>query len=641
MLKKYPIIALIVNILVVYILYSICRLLFVWCNAETYAEHINAAYLFRLMTAGLRFDTTAILYTNCWLILALLLPLHWKESSQTFHRTLQWIFTIVNSVAIWANLVDCAYFPFTGRRTTWSVLQEFGGEGANIGTIIWNEAKPYWYLFVVAALMTWALWHFFSRPQSVAKTRGALLRYYIVQTISLLACVALTIGGIRGGFTKAVRPITMSNANQYVDNAIDAGIVLNTPFCVFRSINKKAFVDCHYMDDAEAESLYSPLHIPADSAQFDAKNVVVLIMESFGGQAYKLGYMPFLDSLAHVGKSFQYSFSNGRKSIDGMPSVLSSIPSFVEPFFLTTAALNDISGLAGELTDHKGYNSAFFHGAENGSMGFQAFANTTGFQRYFGRTEYNEDPRYNGDADFDGTWAIWDEEFLQFFCDKISEMQQPFMTSVFTATSHPPFALPERYKERFPKTDPPLFGTILYSDNAIRQFFNKAKQQPWFENTIFVITADHASAIVEPEFKTDLGLYRVPIVIYSPSMPEVCGAGIDSTHIMSQIDIMPTLLTLLNYDRPYVAFGHDALHTDLADQYAVNYLPGNGWYQFIQGDWLIQFDGTQTVHAYRYKEDICLKNDLLGQEPALYVARLKSIIQQYMYRMNHNQLKSK
>ena len=638
MYKKYPIYALIVNLLIVYLLYAVCRLLFVWCNSDIYAEHMTVGYLMRLMVAGLRFDTTAILYTNSWLILALLLPVHWKETSALYHKVLRWIFTIVNSLMLWINLTDCAYFPFTGRRTTWSVLQEFGGEGGNIVTIIWNEAKPYWYLFIIGGLMTWSLWKLYKRPQG-EKQFGHLWLYYGVQTVSLLISVALTIGGIRGGFTTAVRPITMSNANQYVDNAIDAGIVLNTPFCVFRSIGKKAFVDCNYMDDTQAQALYSPLHIPADSAQFKAKNVVVLIMESFGSQAYTLGYMPFLDSLAHVGKSFSNSFSNGRKSIDGMPSTLSSIPSFVEPFFLTPAALNDLSGLAGELSKHKGYHTAFFHGAENGSMGFQAFANATGFQHYLGRTEYNEDKRYNGDADFDGTWAIWDEEFLQFFCDKTSEMQEPFMTSVFSATSHPPFALPERYKGVFPVTAPPLFGTILYSDNAIRQFFNKAKQQPWFDNTIFVITADHASATVEPEYKTDLGHYRVPIVIYSPSLPEVCGVGIDSTHIMSQIDIMPTVLTLLGYDRPYIAFGQDALHTDLADQYAVNYLPSNGWYQFIQGDWLIQFDGKEVVHSYRYKEDRCLQNDLRGQEPAEYAERLKSIIQQYMYRMNHNQLK--
>lgn len=632
---QYPINALLVDILLVYILYTLCRIIFVCCNGSLFADHLTATYLIRLMTAGLKFDTTTILYTNCWLILAFLLPLHIKESSLSFYRVTRWIFTIVNSIALYSNLVDCAYFPYTGRRTTWSVLQEFGGEG-NFLTIIINEALPYWYLFIIGGCLSWALWRLFQAPESNQFATTCRGKYYLLQSISLIVGIALTIGGIRGGFTTAVRPITMSNANQYVDNAVDAGIVLNTPFCVFRTIGKKPFVDCNYMDPAEAEQLYTPIHQPADSATFKPMNVVVLIMESFGSQAKDMGYMPFVDSLSHVGRSFRYSFSNGRKSIDGMPSILSSIPSFVEPFFLTPASLNNLSGIAGELSRHKGYTSAFFHGAENGSMGFQAFANATGFQSYYGRTEYNQDPRYHGDEDFDGTWAIWDEEFLQFYCDKMSELKEPFVTSVFTATSHPPFAIPERYKGFFPITEPRILGSISYSDNAVRLFFEKAKQQPWYQNTLFVLTADHASATIDPEYRTELGHYRVPIVLYAPSMPDL--SGVDSTHIMSQIDIMPTVLSLLEYDRPYIAFGHDALHTESENQYAIHYLPSSGWYEYLQEGWLIQFDGKEVKHAYRYDEDKLMEHDLCGQQPAIYQQRLESIIQQYMYRMNHNQL---
>ena len=89
------------------------------------------------------------------------------------------------------------------------------------------------------------------------------------------------------------------------------------------------------------------------------------------------------------------------------------------------------------------------------------------------------DPDYGGDADFDGTWSIWDEEFLQFYCDRMNELPEPFVTSVFTASSHSPFVIPERYRDRFPVTNPPLYGCIRYSDNALRLFFEKARRQPW------------------------------------------------------------------------------------------------------------------------------------------------------------------
>lgn len=633
---KLPIVALICNLLLVYVLFTLTRLVFVWCNSSLYADHMSASYLMHLMLAGLRFDTTAILYLNCWMIVVFLLPLHWKENNQKVFSVCRWLYVIVNFIGISANLCDCAYFPFTGRRTTFNVLQEFGNEG-NFLTIITNEALPYWYLFVLAGVLVWGLWKLFRVPQiTIGGGVKGMVSYYASQIVLLAVASGLTIGGMRGGFTTAVRPITISNANQYVDHALDVGIVLNTPFSIMRTIGKKPFMDCNYLSDSDAQKYYTPLHQPADSVQFKQMNVVVFILESFGKQAMARGYMPFLSELAHKGLSFEYSYSTGRKSIDGMPSVLSSIPSFVEPFFLTPASMNDLSGIAGELTRNKGYHSAFFHGAENGSMGFQAFAKATGFQEYYGRTEYNQDPRYHGDDDFDGTWAIWDEEFLQFYCDKMSEMKQPFVTSVFTASSHPPYAMPERYQKKYPPTNPRIFACVGYSDNALRLFFEKASKQAWFKNTVFVLTADHTSESIDPQYTCDIGRYKVPIVIYAPSIPEL--SGLDKERLISQADIMPTILGILGYDKPYVAFGQDVLNTKPEDTYAVNYMGENGYYQFLQGDWMIQFDGEKVAHAYRFKEDSLLTKDLKNQYPKEYENRLKSLVQQYMYRMNHNQL---
>lgn len=626
--------ALVHNLLVVFLLFSLTRLLFVACNTSLYADHMSVGYLLELMMAGLRFDCTAIIYLNAIFIIAFLLPFHKKEC-RGFYRVVRWAFVVVNFVGLAANLCDCAYFPFTGRRTTWNVLQEFSNEG-NFLTIILHEALPYWYLFIVAALMGYGLWRMFRMPHTDIGRGRSRMAYYIGQTAAFVVAIALSIGGVRGGFTTAVRPITMSNANQYVNRAIDAGIVLNTPFSIMRTIGKKPFVEVNYMSEKAASEFYSPLHTPDEGTEFRPMNVVVLILESFGKQAMVRGYMPFVDSLAHVGMSFEHSYATGRKSIDGMPSVLSSIPSFVEPFFLTPASMNNLSGIAGELSRHKGYTSAFFHGAENGSMGFQAFARATGFQKYYGRTEYNADPNYGADNDFDGTWAIWDEEFLQFYCDRMSEMKQPFVTSVFTASSHPPFAIPERYKERFPQTEPRIFGSIRYSDNAVRLFFEKASHQPWFKNTLFVITADHTSESVDPQFTSDLGRFKVPIIFYSPAMPEL--RGVDERRIVSQADIMPTLLSLLGYDRPYVAFGQNVLGCSPSETFAVNYISGNGYYQFMQGDWMLQFDGREVVHAYRFRQDSLQTIDLKGRHPRIFENRLKSIIQQYMKRMNHNQL---
>jgi len=637
------------NLLLVYVCYFICRLTFLLTNWAIFGDQFEWGYMFRLFAAGTIFDTTAILYSNALFIVLFLFPFHWKERS-AFYRVVRWVFVAVNTFFLISNLVDCVYFRFSGRRTTMSVFQEFSHEaGGNMTSIFLKEFAVNWYLVVLAVALGILLYKLFRSPRPLP-LHGPKWSYYVVQTVSLLVMAPFVVFGMRGGMTAATRPITISNANQYADRPVDACLVLNTPFSLFRTLGKKAFIVPQYLSEEEAVRVYSPLHTPADSIQFRPMNVVVLIVESFSKEfvgsfnthldngTYK-GYTPFLDSLLTKGLTFQYSYSNGRKSIDGMPSVLSSIPSFVEPFFLTPASLNNVSSLARELK-HKGYYSAFFHGAMNGSMGFQAFANSVGFDSYWGRTEYNEDPKYHGDDDFDGTWAIWDEEFLQFFCDRMTEFKQPFVTSVFTATSHNPYALPERYKNVFPKGTHPIHECIGYTDNALHHFFATASKQPWYNNTLFVITADHASMNEHPEYVTDLGAFTVPILFYAPGMPKLQGK--DTETVVEQIDIMPTVLGILGYDRPYIGFGQDILHTPKEDKFAVNYISGSGIYQLVKGDYLIQFDGEQVIHAYRFRTDVLMKDDVKDSMPQEVrkemETQLKSIIQQYMQRMNNNEL---
>lgn len=636
------------NLLIVYVCYSICRLAFLLTNLSIFSEKLDFSYMSGLFGAGVIFDTTAILYSNALFILLFLFPFHWKEHP-LFYKGVRWGFTVVNTLFLITNLIDCVYFRFSGRRTTMSVFQEFSHEGgSNLTSIFLKEFAVNWYLVLLAAALAYMLYKLYRAPRSYPVKNK--LGYYLMQTATLVIAIPFVVFGMRGGMTAATRPITISNANQYADRPVDACLVLNTPFSMFRTLGKKAFIIPDYLPEAEAGAVYDPLILPADSAQFRPMNVVVLIVESFSkefvgsfnshldGGTYK-GYTPFLDSLLTKGLTFEYSYSNGRKSIDGMPSVLSSIPSFVEPFFLTPASLNDVSSLARELK-HKGYYSAFFHGAMNGSMGFQAFANSVGFDSYWGRTEYNADPKYNGDDDFDGTWAIWDEEFMQFYCDRMTEFKQPFVTSLFTATSHNPYALPERYKNVFPKGTHPIHECIGYTDHALRNFFASASKQPWYANTLFVLTADHASMNEHPEYVTDLGAYKVPILFYAPGMSEL--AKRDSVTIAEQIDIMPTVLGLLGYDRPYIGFGQDILRTPAADKFAVNYINGSGVYQFLKGDYLIQFDGEKVIHAYRFRTDLLMENDVKDTMPQdirqAMEKQLKSIIQQYMQRMNTNGL---
>ena len=678
-LTSFTLVAVVYNLLLAYVVYFIARVAYLLDNwsyfVSSAGEDGRAPIIlsWEMWKGGLVFDTSAILVTNAPYIVLMLLPLHWKAHWRWWQKMCKVLFVSINTVALGLCLADAAYFPFTMRRTTMTVFREFQNEG-NIAGIVFTETLRHWYFVVLAVIVAVGLWKLYRRPspQPLPAGRGVYTSlgvglYYLEMIVSLAIIVPLAVAGIRGGFTTAVRPITISNANQYVDRPIDAALVLNTPFAIYRTIGKDVFTVPEYFDsEEEMAAVYSPEHSNQTPLTLEGagggSNVVVLIVESFGREyigalnkgledGHYRGYTPCIDSIIGLSTTFKWSYCNGRKSIDGMPSILSGIPMFVEPFFLTPASMNDVSGIA-DLLAKKGYETAFFHGAQRGSMGFQAFARKTGFQQYYGREDYEADPRFGGHADFDGMWAIWDEPFLQYYCAKMSEMKQPFMTAVFTASSHHPYEIPEKYRNIYPEEGIIMHKCIRYTDMALGRFFQEASRQPWFQNTIFVITSDHTNLSDHDYYQTDLGGFCSPIIIYEPG-DTLHTKGEIQPKIAQQTDILPTVMGIVGCDEPYVAFGIDLLNTEPEDTWAVNYL--NGTYQYVKHGHVLQFDGEKTRAVYALSDSL-MQNNLIPLRagtgdykspptPALTSEQLqqmerelKAIIQQYMKRMVEDRL---
>ncbi len=639
------------NLLLAYVLYFIARITFLLENWSYFSANLTGGHLLEMLGGGLMFDTSAIMVTNSLYIVMMLLPLHQVVTKPVYQKICRGLFLTVNGLALAMNLCDAVYFQFTMRRTTTTVFDEFSNEG-NLGSIFLTETFRHFYLLILFVLLLWCTYRLYRKVATNRNNEFRLWHYNVASLLSLLLIAPFVVAGIRGGFTSAVRPITISNANQYVNRPTEAALVLNTPFSLYRTIGKAVFVvPNYYSDEQEMTAIYNPIHVPNDSVPMTKKNVVVLIVESFGreyiGALNKTlengryhGYTPCVDSLIAKSITFSHSYCNGRKSIDGMPSILSSIPMFVEPFFLTPASMNHVDGIASLLAG-EGYQTAFFHGAQRGSMGFQAFARSTGFQDYYGREDYDADKRFGGDDDFDGMWAIWDEPFLQYYATKMSEMKEPFMTAVFTASSHHPFAIPEKYKQRFPEESLEIHKCIRYTDMAIGKFFETVSREPWFKNTIFVLTSDHTNMSDHAEYQTDLGGFCSPIIIYEPGRePEVLDK------IAQQIDILPTVMGMLHYPKPFFGFGIDLLNTPAEDTWAVNYM--GGIYQYVKHDHVLQFDGQSTRGIYALSDSL-MKHNLIedgrwktedGKNIQPQMEReLKAIIQQYMERMTQDRLR--
>ena len=635
-LWQHPWVVATCNLLLVMVLYTISRLFFYWVNIDLYPS-VSANHLLEMLFGGMRFDLTALLYLNALYLLLVLLPLPTAIRNHTTYISMaKWSFWLPNILGFIVNCMDIVYVRFTDRRTTCTVFTEFQNDG-NLASIIGQSMVQYWYVTLFGVTLI-ALFILCTRKQWQALTPRKTWVYYVAESLLMVVTIYFVVIGIRGGFGKYTRPITISNALQYTNTPQETAILLNTPFSLMKSLENTTYQHPHYFSNEQAEQIFSPIHTDEIEAneRLGSTNVVVIILESFSKEyigfynqhiADYEGYTPFLDSLLAHSVTYTHSFASGRKSIDAMPSVLSSIPMLIEPYIVTPYSTNAVSSLA-DVLRKEGYATAFFHGAPNGSMGFQAYARSAGFERYYGMDEYD------GIEAFDGTWAIWDEEFLQYYARTMSDMPQPFMTSVFTASSHHPFRVPERYEGVFPKGTMPIHQCVGYTDHALRAFFHYAQQQDWYQNTLFVLTADHTNQVSLPQYANAKGLFEVPIAFYSPRWNQ---GYLHTQGAVSQTDIMPSVLAYLGYTKPYFAFGENALTQEKQHPWAVCY--NHPVYQLFSDSLLLQFDGTALRTVYNYQNDPTLQHNIATMtdtQPLL--TYLRAYIQQYIYRLTTNQL---
>ena len=326
------------------------------------------------------------------------------------------------------------------------------------------------------------------------------------------------------------------------------------------------------------------------------RNVVVFIMESMSAEhsAYLCpevyadrevkGFTPFLDSLMQNGLVFKRMYANGTRSIQAMPSVLGSLPSFRTPFVLMPQSLGESRQLPAMLAD-KGYATLFFCGSEHGSMGFGAYARSAGVERLVSREDYEA---RHGTGDFDGYWGIWDEPFLQFMGEELAATPEPFFATLFTLSSHHPFVVPEQYAATLPDGYTRIHKGVAYDDQAFRRFFHRFGGEEWFRRTIFVFVADHVSSEKFAE-KTRSYPGNMHIVGFIHT-PDGALQG-EVREVTQQLDIMPTVLGLTGNTEPYFAFGRDVLNEPQRPRWSVSY---DGKFRALTDDGAVVLDDSGT-----------------------------------------------
>lgn len=560
------------------LIYTLLRIAFVLLNRDAFPNVPFAAYW-----GGIRFDLSALAWLNLpWVVLCLA---HATEEGW-YARVKQAMFLIVNAIGFFFACADLEYYRFTLKRSTADLfgIMAGGGDTGNLATVF---AKDYWYivlLFIACLVFTW--WAYRRSARFVADGTLSTVRRITWR----IAAIALLVLASRGGVQ--LIPIGVMNAADHVPPPYFS-VVLNTPFTIMTTWGKPVVELKEYMPQEDADRLWPVEHhyqdlrnTPQPIVIASARpNVVVIVLESFSA-AYSarlnggIGYMPFLDSLMDRSLTFTRAYANGRRSIDGIPAIAAAIPELMDEAFITSIyAQTPFTSMANLLAGN-GYATTFFHGGRNGTMGFDSFAKSAGYSRYLGMEEY---PRKE---DYDGSWGIWDRPYLQYVAKELGKKQQPFFSTVFTLSSHHPYRLLPEDAERFAGGSLKIHPSLRYTDDALRSFFEEARRQPWFGNTLFVITADHTADIDRTgQQYSDAVDYWVPLLFHMPEA--IAPRTID--RVTQHIDILPTVMDLIGYARPFFSFGSSALRDERAPL-AVTRTTGS--YLAIDADGVLRSNGS-------------------------------------------------
>lgn len=590
---------------IVWLLSGVYRILLISINSKKFPDFAFYDYL---IGAGFDLVTIALFYLP--FIAVLFMPLPEKLERWRFWVKLI-LFSLTTLLVFVFNGWDVAYFSYTAKRTSFDYFV-YMLTNTETTSLAGDFMAEFWWLIVFFILsLTFSIWSFVKLKS--APISWKLRRNWFGFLLSVTSFVIIG----RGGFQ--LKPIGIIEATNY-SSLSNAPAVLNSAFTIIKTFGAKGLDDKKYFKEDELNTLFNPIQkSQGQNILPKGTNVCFILLESFGtmycGPNSPESYTPFLDSILTQSMFFEDAIANSRTSMDALPSVISSIPAYTnESFILSSYSANQFQGIPSILAK-EGYHSAFFHGASNGSMRFDAFTAAAGFNSYYGRNEYPNQ------AHFDGNWGIEDHHMLSFAADEMNQFKQPFFSMIFTLSSHHPYTIPTSFKSRVKHGPEPLCATISYVDLALKEFWVKAKKQAWFKNTLFVFCADHVGPTRRSDRSTLDWTYRIPIGFYHASMklPKV-----KKGKLFQQIDIMPTIFDLLGLSVDYYSFGTSYFNNKLMPKMICE-----------QGN-LISFDVTRNgLSTIVWNEQMTLNRNSHEQK---IINQMKALYQHYTHDLITNRM---
>ena len=267
------------------------------------------------------------------------------------------------------------------------------------------------------------------------------------------------------------------------------------------------------------------------------------LLGTFGNKA---GLTPVLDSLYCHSLAFDRFYSAGIHTNHGMTATLYSFPALMFRNLMKGTVTPHRSGIATVLKG-MGYDNMFFmtHEAQYDNM--KAFFATNGYQDIYSQEDYPKSEVVN-------SFGVSDHFLFGYALDAINKKaksQRPFTATILTISNHPPYIVPSWFKAKSREKEQQI---VEYADWCIGDFLRKARKEAWYDNTIFIIQADHGKIVAGSEGELPQSLNHIPLIMFGPGVPQMRYEGLGM-----QVDVMPTLFGLMGLSYTYDGFGVNLL----------------------------------------------------------------------------------
>jgi phosphoglycerol transferase MdoB-like AlkP superfamily enzyme len=601
---KKTIYPLLIHVTLFVVFFSALRLMFFLFNINHF-QLSSISETLQLVYQGFTLDLLAIFFLTL-----ILFPLRIFKRTNQVYLALSSVFFVL--VAIF-SLINSLFFRYSKELLGLELFENVQAEN-NISAFIY--LSEYWeYLIPTSFFLVFFIWLFRvkSRIPVVVK------RSFILSNLLLLAIIYVF---VRGGFTsrpKRTVDVVRSIAPKFMP------LAANLPLFAFEKW-QNPLTPPTFLSNTQIARTHAKSFVTSDSFPRKHYNIIVIILESFGKEytslnnGFAVSYTPFLDSLMSQSLVCNHAFSNGLKSMDAIPAIFCGIPRLSKtPYIHTPQSAKATPSIFSELKK-LGYNTSFFHGADAETMGFQSFLKGQGLDEYYSINDVQKNKKNN-----DGAWGVYDEPFFDFFSKTLNKTTEPFVSGIFTLSSHHPYSIPAKYKNTFPKGSLPIHESIGYTDHSLRIFFDQCKDQPWFQNTIFVITADHSSENALHNYRTASGKYEIPLLFYAP---EILNAN-QVSKTVSHLDILPSVLDFVGY-KDSVRCNGESIRSG-TNQNGVVHIDQQ-IYHYTKDDWTFGRSEDVALFLYNTRQDPNCLNNLIEEKPAWkdsMNAQLKRVLGNY------------